>query len=133
MFVGDVPVGDTGYTMRFGMYAAARLQAELGRSLDAVMKALAPVEAKTAKAELAALQNDPEALLLFLTLIWAGLLKHHPKLSVSDVGELVETHGADIFSASIAEAMTAAAPSAEGKATAAEKPPKKKARASNRN
>ncbi len=95
---GEVPFGDTGFNLHFGINAICELEAAVKQPFVAVIKALDGGEASFD---------------LMRALVWAGLLKSKPGIKPAQVGDLMDQVGLAESIAAVGAAVKAAYPAAE--------------------
>jgi hypothetical protein len=95
-------VGETDYTLRLSVNAIAEAEGLLDKGVNEIIQSLDRVTTLRA-------------------LLWAGLLEHHPKLTLFAAGELIGEAGADVIGEKLGEALKAAFPD---EAKSSERPPK---------
>jgi len=100
-FKGDVAFG-LDHTLRYGTYAFALIEKEYG-------KPFAQVAAK-----LEGMTPEKIEIGLLNTIIWAGLQRHHPEMNMPEACDLIDEIGLQVAGEIMAEALSAALPSAEG-------------------
>ncbi len=82
-YKGDTPleVGGKTYTLRYSHSALVKLEKQMNQSIMQIMNDLG--------------KTDEMRIGTLVTLLWAGLQKHHPTLSIDDACELLDEHGDD--------------------------------------
>lgn len=103
---GEVPfkIGETEYVLCFNNDALIQLEDQLDRGIVAI------------SSEMQKWKDDPERIRLkwVRALLWAGLHKHHPKLSLEEVGNLMGSTGTSEAMDAIGTAMQEAFGEPEG-------------------
>jgi len=116
---GEVPLvlgqGDQAITLtlKMGINALCAAEPMLGKKTPAILDDLED-------------RHDGPAMDTVRILIWAGLRKHHPEISPTRVGDLMDEFGPSVFTTAVLDAMASAFGTAEGKESP--NPPKPRAR-----
>lgn len=83
----SLQIGETNYTLRLGRNALASAESVLGRTWPEIVR-------------------DLDGFAVQRGVLWAGLQQHHPKLSLLDVGELMdELADEDLIAEKLAECL----------------------------
>lgn len=101
--IGEVKLvakGET-YTLRFGSYAIAQMESELGKPMLAIALELEDENKRGMRTLLAAL--------------WAALQEHHPETDMRGAGKILDQAGYVPAGQAIAECLNLAFPETEGK------------------
>lgn len=104
-------LGDRTLTLKLGINALCAAEPMLGKKARAILDDLEDVV-------------DGPAMDTIRVLIWAGLRTHHPEYHLTQIGELIEEHGAPLFLRAILDGLASAFGTAEGKEAA--NPPRAK-------
>jgi hypothetical protein len=102
--VGDVPftVGDEIYTLRLDVNALAEMEDAL--STDDKVVTSFQVMARAERGQISALR----------AVMWAGLRRHHPKITLDEAGDLIQRMGGPAgVEKTLKQATTAAMPESE--------------------
>jgi hypothetical protein len=105
--MGDVPftVGDKAYTLRLDVNALAEMEEAM--STDDKVVTSFQVMARAEKGQIAALR----------AVMWAGLRRHHPAITLRDAGDLIQQMGGPAgVEKTLKQATSAAMPEQEGPA-----------------
>lgn len=87
----DLAFGDKTYTLRLSVNALCEAEALLGQTVNEIIASLDRVTTLRA-------------------LMWAGLVEHHPNVTIIEAGDLIGLMGADMAGSKIGEALQAAFP-----------------------